>query len=616
MYKTMQKARKIYRFLAQTRNRSANKALLEGLLWAERPYRTVLLKILLERGQGRAMAELIRSYHQFDPKEQAILHERVDSLFAGLHRAVSDKDGQTRLNVLTIIQQTRYYRAAEVVVGLLRHRNGQIAQLAGNVLRGLAQQCVMDRKAQANESASKDKPSTEPASYQQVMYKALHAALLQFPRLHQQEEAILAAMLFAPPNEKNFWQDYLHPWHMVCKNVKDVLLRHGGPRTAQFCLSGLGQEALRATAARSISRCKDRDYILALARACKQNNSSAISKGLQLIKNAVWLNPEVLSLTDLDAEEQIMLLQFITALGVARERIAEYLGTLIAELTEPVLLQAVEIFPAAGDFKAVGWLKEILATSYENAAIAALDELIKIKPEQLAQIMAEQLDSKHQRVRDRAYEYFQDIAFQSYWKSFEVLPPEQRIKAGKAVFKVDPEAPQRWREYARSEKFQDRLQAIRLVRLLGLASDCQETITAMVSDPQARIRSCAVAGLGEIKDKSNIVVEEYLKKALEDKDARVRANAVEALERRGATWAIDLIEPLTKSKNNRIRANAIKALLRWRVASARNSIAAMLSDGRREHRLSANWVIENIFNNKAEHKAGGEQETHNALAVS
>jgi len=616
MYATMKKAQKIYQILAQTRNRAADKALLEALHWAEGSYQAVLLNILLGRGQGRAMAELIRSYHQFGPKEQGILHDRVESLFAGLHSAVSDKDGQTRLNVLKIIQKTQYYRAADVVVGLLRHRNPQIAQLAGTVLRELAEKCVAERPAQRGNSTHKAKQSAEATSYQQVMHKALHAALLQYPRLHQQEEAIQAALIFAPPNEKNFWQDYLHPWHTVCKNVKDVLLRHGGPRTAQFCLSGLGQEALRATAARSISRCRDRDYILELARNYKHDNSEAISKGLQLIKNPVWLDPNILPLAYLNAEEQIMLLQFITSLGVARERIAEYLGGSITELTKPALLWAVEILPAGGDFKTVGWLKKILATPHEDVVLAALDALINIKPTQLAQIMAEQFDSSHRRVRVKAFEYFQEIAFQSYWKSFETLPQEQQIKAGTAVFKVDPEAPQRWQEYARSEKIQDRLQAIRVVRLLGLVGGCLEVIMDMVSDSQAKIRSCAVAGLGEIKDHGNTAVEEYLKKALGDKDARVRANAVEALERRGAIWAVDLIEPLTKSNNNRIRANAIKALLRWRVASARNSIAAMLADGRRAHRLSANWVVENIYNNQTEQQAGGKQEKQNVLAVS
>ena len=106
------------------------------------------------------------------------------------------------------------------------------------------------------------------------------------------------------------------------------------------------------------------------------------------------------------------------------------------------------------------------------------------------------------------------------------------------------------------------------------------------------MRSCAVAGLGQ-KRQTDEPAKILLLNSLKDKDPRVRANAIEALQQCGWQDAQRLIE-LTEDIDNRVRANAIKALLSVRVEAAQPAIESMLNDRRARHRRSARWVLESI----------------------
>ncbi|MCH9023458.1 MAG: HEAT repeat domain-containing protein, partial [Planctomycetes bacterium] len=110
------------------------------------------------------------------------------------------------------------------------------------------------------------------------------------------------------------------------------------------------------------------------------------------------------------------------------------------------------------------------------------------------------------------------------------------------------------------------------------------------------VRSCAVAALGQTGTPTPRLVEDRLIDALRDADMRVRANAVESLQRRDTRSALKQIERFVNHSHNRIRANSIWTLLHWKVKSAPNALARMLADERPLHRQSAQWVLQAFQN--------------------
>ena len=81
---------------------------------------------------------------------------------------------------------------------------------------------------------------------------------------------------------------------------------------------------------------------------------------------------------------------------------------------------------------------------------------------------------------------------------------------------------------------------------------------------------------------------------LNDRDRRVLANAVEALEETGHKQITRLLEPLMRHPDNRIRANAAKAA--WTLGDERGRavLVEMLGSPRVEMRLSGLWGLRQI----------------------
>ncbi|NLF95352.1 MAG: HEAT repeat domain-containing protein [Candidatus Riflebacteria bacterium] len=79
------------------------------------------------------------------------------------------------------------------------------------------------------------------------------------------------------------------------------------------------------------------------------------------------------------------------------------------------------------------------------------------------------------------------------------------------------------------------------------------------AETHPRIKACVVAATGKLALPDDNVVS-FLTRALQEEDARVRANAIEAIERLDLPDVTRLLLPMLNDEDNRVRANVIKAL--------------------------------------------------------
>lgn len=130
--------------------------------------------------------------------------------------------------------------------------------------------------------------------------------------------------------------------------------------------------------------------------------------------------------------------------------------------------------------------------------------------------------------------------------------------------------------------------AIMLLRRLGLAPTFQQQLVDLaLQAPDARVAATAVAALADL---SGARAMDAAVASLGHADARVRANAVEAIGRRvraGEALPMQVME-LKHDGNHRVRANAVR--LEMGSAAVAGELAAMLRDERPEHRLAGAWL--------------------------
>lgn len=184
-------------------------------------------------------------------------------------------------------------------------------------------------------------------------------------------------------------------------------------------------------------------------------------------------------------------------------------------------------------------------------------------------------------------------SFESLWARYDVMPLPQRATALTAMCKLLEEAAGYLRNRLIAGPAPVRLRALAMVAEAQLAPTVRDAIFECCRFDEAKVRSKAVLLLQYIPAGSaDERLDALLDEALVDADPRVRANAIEVLERTGRRELRPLLEARSRLGRNRERANAIRALATLGLSDSRNGLFDMLRDTREAHRLSAVWAVE------------------------
>lgn len=134
----------------------------------------------------------------------------------------------------------------------------------------------------------------------------------------------------------------------------------------------------------------------------------------------------------------------------------------------------------------------------------------------------------------------------------------------------------------------DRVRTISIVRRLGLAPDCELELLGAAAGACPLSAAAAVSALGAA---GTVASREAVARCMDHTDQRVRANAIEEVARRAPDHG-RIIEAV-RDPAARARANAVRArLLADTGREADALLAAMLTDERPDHRVSALWAAE------------------------
>ena len=113
-------------------------------------------------------------------------------------------------------------------------------------------------------------------------------------------------------------------------------------------------------------------------------------------------------------------------------------------------------------------------------------------------------------------------------------------------------------------------------------------------DANSRVKACVVSAMGRLALPDDDIVG-FLTRALQEDDARVRANAIEAIEKLDLPDVTRLLLPMLTDEDNRVRANVIKAL--WNKEDHGQLLEAlkiMASDDNPWMKASAVFVLDKV----------------------
>jgi HEAT repeat protein len=101
--------------------------------------------------------------------------------------------------------------------------------------------------------------------------------------------------------------------------------------------------------------------------------------------------------------------------------------------------------------------------------------------------------------------------------------------------------------------------AIETLGQIGDPTNLHAVMGKFKNDTHPRVKASILTTVGKLATTEESVVV-FLSEALKDKDSRVRANAVEAIEKLQTNKLTEILLPKLKDEDNRVKANVIKAL--------------------------------------------------------
>jgi HEAT repeat protein len=184
------------------------------------------------------------------------------------------------------------------------------------------------------------------------------------------------------------------------------------------------------------------------------------------------------------------------------------------------------------------------------------------------------------------------MTFDRYWAAFDRFNDEEKVQFGQDMLALTPTVRGMINRCLMEPDTASRVRALHIITVLNLVESFADQVYRLGHDADPEVRSTATSALAIIP---NATSKRMLHSALRDPDPRVRANAVEAVDRSGdSKSATTELLPMLSATDNRVRANAVKALLKLGVREAAKTLLRMLEDEDRAQRISALWLVDKM----------------------
>jgi HEAT repeat protein len=574
----------VYPLLATVRNAAADRMLLAALPQLDAPQRGWAIEVLLERQRPAALHTLVANFPRFPAGLQGDLLTRTAGLEQTLQSALEHPDVEVRGAAIQIIVRSGEARLAYLLNLALTPPCPITRERAAQALLTFAERYRAQRSAAAKDAAAIARLKTDARHL-----SAAFARSLQMWNGHLRSEVLMAAACVFNLVEAAVAELVEQPRSHLAQGLQALLAGPADPRWAAFLLRALAIPGLRPHAARAIARCTDDTLLAALLDECWVLKDPAVRKGCAAVRELRWLQDSVDALLRLPPNRAAPALRLIGASGIA------------------------------GDAK-VGLLRDVIAYGDAHWRRAALWQLVHVSTDSATDALRAiagrrdgvdvELARYEVHARNRRQAPLQAPARSTRPAAPSGAPPPsagepldvlfrkfatggaaQRARLLQDPFLDVPGLVPFLRGKLAAAPIEDRVAALQLACLTGVAPQLEEPVRRLAQDPDALTRAHAVSALGRIATPATV---QLLRRALHDPDFRVQANAIEALDALGEEDENPQVEAKLDSPNSRVRANAVKALLKHDVRRAADVLVDMLDSDARADRLSALWVVQRL----------------------
>lgn len=609
----------IYRSIRELDDPAVDAALAAALPTARGRALKIIALTLLDRHRPEGLLGLILSYHRLGPDARRHLVAHAQDLFRPLREAVATNGDEGPANAIEIIRASLATRLAYLVTDQLRHGSETVKDQAADCLLHLAQ-----RAATAAEPAAAPAIDAQAVEFLQT---AIGDAVKAYGQhRHQSVLTALAWLLPRPVAEAMACLDDRR--HPASAPMQSALRRADDPGIRRILLPMLASaeqaaaavDGLRqAVSAGRVGEALPWFHLLALAPG---------GRALGRVTSPAMLWPEAEQVRAMPPHQRRGLPAYLMALPLSDEDRIARLGRLRdgddAATRLFALRRLIEIAVPSpdrvpgGDGSPAGDAADDAVAAFchdadEAIARLALRHLIRRDYPGLSKVLASLVNSRHEQVRRLAGQRLAPLGFARLWETWTRLDTPRRLAAGRALIKIDPNFHRMLGDRLVHPQRKSRVRALAMIWELNQGALFRDTLIQLAQSDDSHVASAAVRALGSASEPEpdpesepgprthepsgsplGGAVVQTLEELLSHGDARVRANAIEALAQLRSSRHVDRLVELVDDPESRPRANAIAALMDLRTGDAVHALRRMLDDRRADHRHSALWLIQAV----------------------
>ncbi len=603
--------------LVQSTNGAADDALLEALKVGSPPEVARALDGLFQRRTSAALNGVVERYADLPAELRPRVLEHMDVLLTAVREVARSGEIDGRLSAIRLVVDAREGQLAHVVADNLRHADLSVATAAANALVTLAEWVSVGvRTLQRSDADGTDAAGVatfeqvcrDRVEIEQAVCRALEVGRDRPGTERLTGDVVRAAVLLMDSTASKVMALLRGPRHSgqaaLAKRVGQTPSADG----VDAFLLAAAHGGQRTTFANGLARIADAPALDAVLRRTHWLKDQALATCMAGVSRGTWWSDAELT-RDVSArhgDDAAKVGRWIAASGsadtVQDERLIAVRRQLLVAEPDNVAARAELFRVAAGRPRgaSVMLVTAFLDDPDERLSRLAAREITRRRPADYRSLLMARMGGAAPSVRRVIGRAVGQAGFDQFWANFDNMDATQRRTAGRALLKMMPDLPARLNRRLAAgggpgaAPVNDRLKALRMAAELGVAKQVAPALVRLCGDPSPRVRSKAVALLGEVP---TVSLDALVERLLNDPDARVRANAVEVLEGRqgpgkvGTPGFVPTLVARARSGSNRERANAIRALHRLRMDDVADALAHMLADPRVEHRISALWAV-------------------------
>lgn len=598
----------LLRSLVKSQNAAADEVLTDALRVGRPNEQILVLGALLARNSLRGLMGIVELYPKLSPSLQREVLANIKALHPAIREAGRANNAAQRLGAIRLIADGRQGKLSYVLSENLHTGDEQFAKAAAAALTALArwiaqsiQQLQLGSLFELTEVAeTMDVASLRTTLYDEILSNRsdIEQAIIRALELHRggvQQDLIQAAMLLCDHAEAPLMRVLSTSRHAGQTAMIRKIQQAPEPEHVTAFLLGATHNHLRAHFGVTFSKIDGADVLDAILCKTHWLTDNQLQLCIKQVRQGAWFaeNELTAQLSRQRPAGAAKIGRWIVASGLNDQEQDARLERVLAACGDDFgarlsLFRAAAARPRGSSCEL---LRRFLRDRDERLARMAVREIVRRRPIDFENMLLPLMTDAPESVRRIVSRSIGQHGFESYWDKFDHMDRTRRAAAGKALLKLLPDTKDRLARRLSTGNVEQRVKALQIARELELVDSLKLQILPLCAHQNPRVRSKAVMVLGAV---GAAAVDVLIEKVAHDKDARVRANAIEVMEQRSNTKFVPLLTERARLGNNRERANAVKALHSMKVGIAAAQLLQMLRDERAEHRISALWALRKV----------------------